>query len=310
MPLIVLLDKVPGFFIQLLQESGYETVEATQVNEQALSEALGKATGLLVRSKSRLDRKLLDRAPAVQFILRPGSGLENIDMEAVRERGIQLLNSSEGNRNAVAEHALGMLLSLLHYIPKAYQELKSGKWLREANRGTELAGSRVGIIGYGNTGSAFANKLKSLDVEILVYDKYMPPENAERPIRPVTLRELTDEADIISFHVPYNAETHYMLNARFLEQLKNPAYIINTSRGKVVDTNALMAGLANGKVKGVCLDVLEHEEPENYTAQEQEQMQKLLQRDDVIVTPHIAGWSQKSEVAIYRILLEKLDQTP
>ncbi len=307
METIVILEQVPEFFLSGLQDLGYETIPGYQYEEHQLNNVLEKASGIAIRSKSKVDKNFLSKTPRLKFILRPGSGLENVDLDAVKAKNIRLINSPEGNKEAVAEHCLGMLLGLLHNIPKANQAVKNGFWLREENRGTELLGLTVGIIGFGNTGSAFAKKLQSLGVRILVYDKYREIGNdAQQYVHQDALEVLQAEADVISFHVPYNRETHYYFNTAFIENLTKPVYIINTSRGKILNTADLIAGLKQRQIKGACLDVLENEEPENFTAKEKHLFNDLVQMGEVIITPHIAGWSHSSEKGIYQILLEKL----
>lgn len=303
----MILEQVPSYFLSKLEALGYYPFLAYNQSEEAVKIALSEAQGILIRSNSQVDQSLLEKTPNLKFILRPGSGLENVDLTAVRERNINLINSPEGNSNAVAEHALGMLLGVLHRIPKSFQEVKRGEWLREPNRGTELSELIIGVIGYGNTGSAFIQKLQGLGCQVYVYDKYRNvseylPSFAKQASWP----ELLAKSDVISFHIPYNSETHHFFNMDLIHSLTKPVYIINTSRGKVLDTQALIKGLDEGQVKGACLDVLENEKLESYTAEEQTILNQLMEKNEVLVTPHIAGWSHRSEYAIYTLLLDKM----
>ena len=304
---IVVLEDVPSFFIDELQNMGYEIRDATGQNDPMHPKELAKAKGVVIRSKTRVDEQLLGSCPELQFIMRPGSGLDNVDLQAVEKRGIRLINSPEGNKTAVAEHAVGMLLALLHNIPKAFEELKNGKWRREENRGIELTGKTIGIIGYGNTGSAFAEKLAGFGVKILVYDKYKTGfEEPGKNIFEACQADITKEADVISLHIPYNVETRHLVNEQFLNGLLQAPYLINTSRGGVVNTKDLINGLKQGLISGACLDVLENEDFDNYSDEENTLFNEMIATGRVLITPHIAGWSHTSEKAIYRLLLKKL----
>lgn len=305
MATFVILEPVPKEFLNGLKELGYEPVLAYELDEASRQTHLAKATGLLIRSKSQVDKDLLALTPALKFILRPGSGLGNVDLSAAKEKGITIINSPEGNRNAVAEHTLGMLLGLLHKIPKAYHEIKTGHWIREANRGQEVANLTIGIIGFGHTGEAFAEKIQSLGVNTLVYDKYKGLSKTQAHT-PVSLETLQQEADIISFHVPYNAETHHYFGHHFIAQLAKPVYVINTSRGEIVDNQALLAGIEQGTVKGACLDVVENEATINSKGWGDTFLDQLTDKENVLITPHTAGWSYRSEKAIYQLLLDQL----
>ncbi len=308
---VVILEEVPTHFLSGLERLGYNPVLAYHLDKKDLNNALSKACGILIRSNSQVDQSLLEKTPQLKFILRPGSGLDNVDLEAVNKKDINLINSPEGNSNAVAEHTLGMLIGLLHKIPKAYQEVKQGEWLRELNRGKELAELSVGVIGHGNTGSAFVQKLEGLANQLYVYDKYRNVRNVlPEQAKQVSLHTLLANSDVISFHIPYSKETHHFFNADLFHDLHHPVYVINTSRGKILDTQALIEGLNNGQIKGACLDVLENEKLETYTAEEQAGFNQLIEKDEVLITPHIAGWSQRSEQAIYDLLLDKLQALP
>jgi D-3-phosphoglycerate dehydrogenase len=244
----------------------------------------------------------------LKFIARSGSGLENIDTKICKDLGVRVYNSPEGNRNAVAEHALGMLLSLLHKIQKADKEVRQGEWNRESNRGEELDGKTVGIIGYGNNGAAFAKKLRGFDVRVLAYDKYKSGFG-DHFVQECTLNAILEQADVISFHIPQNKETRSFLNKEFVASMQKPFYLLNLSRGKIVDTSAVVEGLQNGKIKGAGLDVLEFESKSFESFFEQElpgSFSYLINSENVVLTPHVGGWTSESYVKLSSVLADKI----
>jgi D-3-phosphoglycerate dehydrogenase len=248
---------------------------------------------------------MLSRAYELQFIGRAGSGMENIDVAYATSKGIACVNSPEGNRDAVGEHAMGMLLALLHHLKQADLEVREGIWRREANRGTELKGKTVGIIGYGNTGSAFARKLSGFEAHILAYDKYKANFGNDY-VKEVALEAIFRKSDVVSLHIPLTEETRYWADRTFFASFEKPVTFINTSRGKVVRTKDLVAALQEGQLKGACLDVFEEE---NLTFEEMAKfawMRELSNMTNVILSPHIAGWTHESKQRIADILLEKV----
>ena len=255
-----------------------------------------------------MNEAFLINTPNLQFIARSGAGMENIDVTYCQSRGIRLYNSPEGNRNAVGEHALGMLLSLMNKLHTADKEVREGKWDREGNRGVELDGKTVGIIGYGNNGKAFAKKLKGFDVNVLAYDKYKQSFGSEF-VKECTLDSILDQADVISFHIPQNEETLFFANADFFHKIEKPIFLLNLSRGKIVDTSALVKAIENGKVLGAGLDVLEYEKSSFESFFEQElpiPFQYLLNSSKVILSPHVGGWTNESYFKLSNVLADKI----
>ncbi len=307
-PKVLFIDTTHPYLMQSLENMGFECHYFPGYTRDDFKRIAGEYEGIIIRSKIKLDKEFLQEASKLKFIGRVGAGMENIDEAYAEQKGISCLNAPEGNRDAVAEQAVGMLLMLLNNLLKADSEVRKGIWLREENRGIELGGKTVGIIGYGNTGSAFAKKLKGFDVNILAYDKYKTGFGND-PVHEVTLENLFEESDIVSLHVPLTEETTYMVNSTFINRFKKPFFLINTSRGKVVNTADLVAALEKGKVRGACLDVLEYEglSFENLP-QEQlpEPFYKLTAMKNVVLSPHIAGWTHESHYKLAAVLVEKI----
>jgi D-3-phosphoglycerate dehydrogenase len=265
--------------------------------------------GMIIRSKINLDKEFLDRAAKLKFIGRVGAGMESIDVDYATSKGIRCLNSPEGNRDAVGEHSLGMLLSLMNNLNRADHQVRTGTWNREGNRGMEVKGKTVGIIGYGNMGSAFAQRLKGFDATVISYDKYKMGYS-DGNTRETTLEEVFEKSDILSLHVPLTAETTFMVNDAFLLKFRKNIWLINTSRGPVLKTADLVKHIKSGKVKGAALDVLEYEDAsfEMISGKMPEELEFLMKSDKVILTPHIAGWTQESNVRLAQVLVEKIRQ--
>ncbi len=264
--------------------------------------------GIVIRSKIKITPKIIDKATNLKFIARAGAGMENIDVSYAESKGIKCLHAPEGNRDAVAEHALGMLLSLFNNLCRANTQVRQGKWIREGNRGVELMGKTIGIIGYGNMGSAFAERLKGFGVKVLVYDKYKKNFGDDFIIES-TLDTIFEQADLLSLHTPLTEETHYLINDSFLNKFKKNIYIINTARGKSLNTADLVQNLKSGKVLGACLDVLEYEMTsfENLDITTlPDAFQYLIQSNKILLSSHIAGWTNESNEKISKVLADKI----
>lgn len=305
---ILFIDSNHPLLHEMLLEKGFVCDLFYDKPAAELKKLIPQYDGIVIRSKFKITKEIIDSAPDLKCIARAGAGMENIDVEYARSKGIACVNSPEGNRDAVAEQALGMLLSLMNNICRANKEVREGAWRREQNRGTELGEKTVALIGYGNTGAAFAKLLSGFDVDVLVYDKYKSRFSNGR-VKESTPEEIFEKADVLSLHIPLTGETNYLVNDAYLNQFKKNIYFINTSRGKCVNTADLVKNIERGKVIGACLDVLEYEavsfEEVDYSKMP-EPMQYLLKSDKVVLTPHIAGWTHESNVKIAKFLAEKI----
>lgn len=302
---VIITGRAHPVLQQTFSERGYNTIYAPDISYEDLKEQIGSAVGIVLTTRITVDQTLIDAAPHLQWIGRLGSGMELVDVPYAESKGILCVSSPEGNRNAVAEHLLGMLLMLFKKINIATDQLKRGIWERNANRGTELSGKTVGIIGFGNTGSSFARLLQPFNVTVLAYDKYKA-DFAHDYIKEASLEQVCKYADVISFHVPLTDITHHMFDKNLLSIIERSPVIINTSRGRVIDTSSLIEGLKSGTISGACLDVLENEKLYTHDQEEKEQLSWLLQQPNVIITPHIAGYSDEAFLKMATVLLHKL----
>jgi D-3-phosphoglycerate dehydrogenase len=288
-----------------LEAMGYQCLIHEKITLVQAYEIMADCVGVITSTRLLLDKALIDAAPKLQWIGRMGSGMEIVDVAYAQQRGVWCFSSPEGNRNAVGEHAMGLLLALIRKIVTSNNEIKNNIWLRDENRGTELEGKTVGIIGYGHTGRALARKLTGFDVNICAYDPYAPYEEGDT-VRCGSLAELMSSADVVSFHVPLNADTRHYCNDSFINGMAKPFILVNTSRGPVVATKALHRGLTEGKVLGACLDVFEHEPVSTFPAEDRHLIDDIIGMPNVVATPHIAGYTHEALYKMSRTLLDKL----
>ncbi|MDX1444713.1 2-hydroxyacid dehydrogenase [Lishizhenia sp.] len=305
---VVFIDTVHPVLWDRLSAAGYNCIDATELKKEECVTQVTDATGLVIRSRFPMDEAFLKHATELSFIARSGAGMENIDISYCEKRGIHLHNAPEGNRNAVAEHALGMLLSLFNHLKKGDLEIRKGIWDREGNRGIELDGKTVGIIGYGNNGAAFAKKLRGFDVEVLAYDKYKTGFG-DAFVKESSMEEIQAKADVLSLHIPQNEETKFWVDTAFINAFAKAFYLINLSRGKIVRTSALRKALNEGQILGACLDVLEFEKAsfENiFSSDMPDDFKFLLESDKVLLSPHVGGWTHESYFKLSDVLADKI----
>ncbi len=302
---VLVTAKVHPYLIEYLEEKGYQVLYHPGINNADTFEKIHSCIGLIVTTRIKVDKNLLDHAPQLQWIGRLGSGMETIDTDYAREKGIRCKSSPEGNCDAVGEQVIGMLIALFANIQRSNLQLREGKWEREDNRGIEIGEKTVGIIGYGHTGHAVARKLSGFDCKVLAYDKYKEDYGDEYAER-ATLEEIQQKADILTVHVPLNEETHHMINDQFLKAFAVPIYFINASRGKVAKTADVIKNIKEEQVLGACLDVLENEHPSTFSEEEKEQFNFLLNSEKVILTPHIAGYTHEAAYKMAHYVIKKL----
>lgn len=302
---ILLLDKNHPLITEQLLAKNFILEEDFTSSYDEVCDKIQNYDGVIIRSRIPLDQNFLEKASNLKFIARVGAGMENIDIPVAEKLGIQLINSPEGNRDSVAEHVVGMLLILMNRLFIASNEVKKGIWLREENRGDELLGKTVGLIGYGNMGKATAKRLSGFGCKVIFHD--ILSDLSDEFATQVSLEELKEKAEVLSLHIPMTEETHYLIDSAFINKMKNDFYFVNTARGKNVETKYLVEALKSGKVKGACLDVLEYEKAsfENLES-ENEDLQYLLDSEKVIVTPHIAGWTHQSKEKLAQVIVDKI----
>ena len=302
---IIISGKSHPFLAEQFSKKGYEVMNLPGITYSELLDIIQDAEGLVVTTRISVDQTLLKKASSLKWIGRLGSGMEMIDTAFAKSKGIQCVSSPEGNRNAVAEHVMGLLLNLLNKISSSHSEIQKGLWRRDENRGTELSGKTVAIIGYGNTGSTLARLLQPFNVTVMVYDKYKT-DFAKDYIKEASLEQICKYADVISFHIPLTNETFHLADQNFFKQLQQKPVILNSSRGKIIDMAQLVHAIKDKKISGAGLDVLENEKFETYTTEEKMQLDWLLEQQNVILTPHIAGYSHESFFKMAEVLLHKL----
>lgn len=305
---VLFIDTVHVHLTSHLTRMDFECEDGSQLSRGEIIERIGRYEGIVIRSRIMIDKNLLNAATNLRFVARAGAGMENIDVEHAKMLGIQCFNAPEGNRDAVAEHAIGMLLCLFNRINICDREVRNGVWLREENRGVELLGRTVGLVGYGNTGQALAKRLAGFGVLTYAYDKYRTAFSDEMVIE-TNMESIYQEAEVVSLHVPLTKETHHLASDGFFDKFNGPIYLINTSRGPVVDTEALVRAIENGKVLGACLDVLEYEKfnfEKIEASRIPQAMQYLIDSPKVILTPHVAGWTYESNAKMAHVLGEKI----
>ena len=302
---ILLLDKNHPLITEQLSEKGFVLEEDFSSSYEQVLEKIHLYEGVIIRSRIPLDAHFLEKAKNLKFIARVGAGMENIDIAKAQELGIKLINSPEGNKDAVAEHVIGTLLVLMNRLFISTNEVKKGIWLREENRGEEILGKTFGIIGYGNMGKAVAKRLSGFGCKTIFYD--IKPNLSDEFATQVSLQELQENADILSLHTPLTEDTLYMIDEEFISKMKKNFYFINTARGKNLKTSALVNALKSGKIKGACLDVLEYEKTsfENLETKN-EDLEYLLNSEKAIITPHIAGWTHESKIKLAQVIVDKI----
>jgi D-3-phosphoglycerate dehydrogenase len=301
---VLITDSVHPNMIALFESKNCIINYQPNINQEAVEAMIENYDVLVINSKIQVHQAFIDKAKKLKVVGRLGSGKEIIDLNYAEQQGIIFHNSPEGNRDAVAEHALGMILSLLNHIPKSYNEVLHFNWNRESNRGHELANKTIALIGYGNTGSETAKRLVSFGCKILAYDKFVKNFGTNSIVES-TMQEVFEHADIVSLHIPLTDLTNHLVNESFIHSFKKKFYLINTSRGKVVDENAVVNALSTGKIIGFASDVLENEKLDSYTEDERKKLKDLL-KYNTIITPHIAGWTYESKEKLARILAEKI----
>ncbi|WP_040491300.1 2-hydroxyacid dehydrogenase [Xanthomarina gelatinilytica] len=311
---ILHLDTNHPLLIKQLNELGFQNHQEYTASKKDIETIISNYDGIIIRSRFTIDKTFLDAAKNLKFIGRVGAGLENIDCDYAEKKGVILISAPEGNSNAVGEHTLALLLSLFNKLNKADSEIREGKWLREDNRGLELDGKTVGIIGYGNMGKAFAKKLRGFDVDVLCYD--IKANVGDKNAKQVSLATFQEQADVVSLHTPQTELTKKMVNSKFIHAFNKPFWLLNTARGKSVVTNDLVSALKTGKILGAGLDVLEYEKAsfENLFKNNDENMPEafryLIQAQNVILTPHVAGWTVESKEKLAQTIVDKIKAIP
>lgn len=302
---IIIADEMHPSIVPDLKKAGFEVDYLPEISREMLKDSIYKYDGIIIRSKTDLDREMIDFATNLQYIARAGAGTDKIDESYCNEKGIVILNAPEGNRDALGEHATGILLTLLNKIHLSDRDIRKSIWNREGSRGTEIKGKVVGIIGYGNMGSAFAQRLSGFECRVLAYDKYKKDYGDKYAIAS-EMEQLYQEVDILSFHVPLTRETQGFYDFDFFNKFKKDLYLVNTARGPILPLIDLIRLLDTGKILGAALDVLEKEKLDKLTGEEKDRFYNLVERDNVVFTPHVGGWSYESYKRINDVLVQKI----
>lgn len=305
---VLLIDDIHPVLIEMLEKENISIAYRPEYNREDIIKNISLYDGIIVRSKIKIDKEIIDLGSKLKFIARSGAGMDSIDVEYAQQKNIICINSPEGNRDAVGEHTLGLLLALFDKITKSDKQVRQGLWLREANRGLEVKEKTIGIIGYGNMGKEFAKRLCGFDCKVLAYDKYKT-DYSDQYAKQSTLEELKKECDILSLHVPLTEETKYMVDKEFINSFNKPFFLLNTSRGKVVKLSDLIFALENNKVLGAGLDVLEYENFSNemsFDNKAKEELSKLFAMENTVLTPHVAGWTKESYYKLSYFLAKKI----
>ncbi|MEN0006113.1 MAG: NAD(P)-dependent oxidoreductase [Bacteroidota bacterium] len=307
---VLFIDKAHPLLETELTKMGFQCEPGWELSKGEVEALLDQYIGLVIRSRFAFDAEFLAKGTNLTFLARTGIGLEHVDLAYAEKAGISVFNSPEGSKYTVGEHALGMLLMLMNHLNRADREVRNGQWIREGNRGTELRGKIVGIVGYGNTGQEFAKRLQGFDVEVLAYDKYKS-NYGNAYAKAVSLATIWERSDVVSFHIPYERDNHYLVNTDYLSHFQKPIYLINTARGLILNTADLVDSLKKGRVLGVALDVIEYEET-SFAHLDLDQLpepfQYLRRAQNVVLTPHIAGWSHEAKVGHAQVLVDKIRQ--
>lgn len=303
----LIIDEMQNSLLPMLSSIGVEAHYQPHLTAAEIPAALAAHPyeGLMVRSKLRITAELLAQGPHLRYVARAGAGVDNVDEAAMQAAGVTLLNAPEGNRDAVGEYAIGLLLALFRHIPRAHTEVRDGQWRREANRGEEINGKTIGLLGYGHMGRAFARRLSAFGCTVLTYD-HAPSFASDQYATLVTLEELQARAEVLSLHIPYSAANHRFVDAALLAGFAKPLWLLNTARGEVLDHAALVQGLQRGTLRGAALDVLENEKLDRLSPAQQATFDYLAQADNVVLSPHIGGWTHQSYARINEVLVQKI----
>ncbi|MEM9856618.1 MAG: NAD(P)-dependent oxidoreductase [Bacteroidota bacterium] len=302
----LIVDKMHDSILPMLESIGVDATYRPDATRPEILKEIDNYEGIIIRSKTTIDQEFIKLAPQLKWIARAGAGIDKLDIAAIEQRGISIFNAPEGNRNAVAEHVLGMILNMLNNLHKGDLEIRAGVWDREGNRGSELAGKTVGLLGYGFMGMAVARKMRALGCRVIAFDKYKSSFSDEY-VQQVTMPELFRETDIFSIHIPLTKETKALVDDNYLSNFEKPIYLINTARGEVLRLDDLLTHLANGKVLGAGLDVLENEKINQLSPAQQVTFNHLIKSGNVLLSPHVAGWSFESYKRINEVLIQKLE---